>query len=71
MRSLLFLVVSSAAASPAAPDYTLERLPAASFPLATCLDPTSMGAYYFRPALTPAAANKVRIFFEGGGCELL
>ena len=49
----------------AAPDYVLNTLPAADFPLATCLDGASQGAYYYRPAATPSAATKIRIFFEG------
>lgn len=52
-------------AAPAAPDYVLNTLPAADFPLATCLDGASQGAYYYRPAATPSAATKIRIFFEG------
>ena len=51
----------------AAANYTLNVLPAADFPLATCLVPSSQGAYYYRPAQTPQGATKLRIFFDGGG----
>ena len=49
----------------AAPDYVLNVLPASDFPLATCLDGASQGAYFYRPAATPSAATKLRVFFEG------
>jgi hypothetical protein len=48
------------------PNYTLRTLDAASHPQAMCLD-GSMGAYYYRPAQSTAAANKWRVFIQGGG----
>lgn len=50
----------------AIPDYALRILNATQYPQAVCLDGTQ-GAYYHRPALSGSAANKWRIFFQGGG----
>ena len=50
----------------AVPDYALRILNATQYPKALCLDGTQ-GAYYHRPALSGLAANKWRIFFQGGG----
>ena len=67
MRVLVALAAASCASAAASINYTLNVLPAADFPLATCLLPSSQGAYYYRPSSTPTAANKLRIFFSGGG----
>ena len=46
-------------------NYSLRVLDRATYPRAVCLD-GSMAAYYYR-AGAPADANKVRVFFQGGG----
>lgn len=63
MLSLLFITLTASCVSASAL-YTLRRLDAAAYPLATCLDGTQ-GSYYFRPSST--GSNKTKIFYQGGG----
>ena len=46
--------------------YTKTTFSTVTYPEAKCLD-GGPGAVYVRPSVTPAGANKVKIFFQGGG----
>jgi hypothetical protein len=60
------LLAGLASGSSAAPLFTLNLYDSAKFPLASALD-GSQGGYYIRPAGSPQAAKKYKVFFQGGG----